>query len=930
MSTNNFDAWINGVPIVQGGNDSGDFSAWFQGAPVIQTVGAHATTITPSTGTLTLEGQQVFLRPLTPDTGSLTLTGYQPAVGNTITPDTGSLTLTGQNVGGLASLSTIVSGEYTGDGSSPRTFTSFGTVPNIVIVIGKDGSGLEVGAIKTGDMASGLSQPFLTNKASSDSTRQNRILDLLSNGFTVGSDLNVSGRNYAYIIFPAGRPTVDSTRSFVAPGGITTKNSTIFVPSGGGTITAGSLFVSADDCDATWMRPVADTVYTPGVSLIKAGRRIVRNSDGAIIAEVSKFNSGTSADGIGYIAGTFAGTTWHWEEYYLSLEGQSPDLIFYMADDATGSPGVPLTVAQPSNMPSVNADWAGIGYGQLVVFFASDGDTALHIFPNADGGGGTLLKGVTYRYTAWHDDETNTGVKLHTFTWTGTGALGTPPTLAGMDFMPAWAFVFANNGQAWSKDSASILTANLHDRAFLDGSGDSFNAALVSWDSGGVTLTANGDWNANGAKYVGIFFEAAGAITGIIPDTGAVAVTGEQAVLEFGIIPDTGAVVITGYPPEFGAQPTLITPDTGALSVDGQSIVLELGLPQGAGSLDLTGYDPTIVINFFITPDAGSLTVTGQQASIAETNVSTPDTGSLNVTGNGITLELGIVEPTGNIDLTGYDPTILIDFFITPGTGNTDTTGEQPPLDDGLPTTTGSVVITGYQPVLSVFTPITPDTGSVVVTGEQPILDLGIIPQTGSLTLTGQQAEISTGETLITPDTGSLTVTGNPLVQTPLEFGIVTQTGTLTLDGQSALVQSPGTFTVDTGEVAVSGNAPILEFGIITDTGAVTITGNAPVVGGVFIIPGTGQLVVIGQQVSVQNIVPGTLLVIWNDRSKLSVVLPVFWDVFANAPVGILPVTWNDLETLLSLPVTWRVIPDLIPAFSADIQQPVATVEEVP
>lgn len=928
MSTNNFDAWINGVPIVQGGNDSGDFSAWFQGAPVIQTAGAHITTLTPDTGTLQIDGQQVYLRPIIPDTGALTLDGRQPAIGNTITPDTGSCTLTGYSpLAGTSSL--IISAEYVGDGSSPRTFsfTPFsGFSPLVVIVIGKDGSGFEVGAIKTGTMPSGISQPLLTNQAAAASSRANRILDLTTNGFTVGSDLNVSGRNYAFIVFPDGRPSTVSTVSFTGPGGKSPVNSTLFVPSGAGTISGTGVFTATGDEASGWSRPIGSTVYSTGVPLIVAGRRLIRNSDGAVIAEVTAAIDADSATGIGYITGSFAGTTWHWEEYYVGLQGQVADMVFLMADDATGSPGLPLTIVKPSEMPGANADWAGIGYGELDVFLASDTDTALHILNRSSGG--ALTKGVVHHVITFHDDEAATGLKLHTFTWTGTGPLGTPPTLSGMDFEPAWAFVFSNNTSSWSKNSTSILT-NLRDRRLLDGSGDSATNALVSWDSGGVTLTAGGDWNGNGAVYLGIFLAAESAQY-IQPAAAALVLDGQQPILNLGITPDTGSVVITGYAPEFPTPTISITPDTGALTVTGGDVTLELGLPQSSGSVDLTGYSPTILINFFITPDTGAVVVTGQTPGVTESTVTTPGTGSLSVDGQGITEELGLFQESGTLDLTGYSPTILLDIFITPNTGAADATGEQPPVGSGLPTDTGTLTLTGYQPILSTFTPITPDTGAVVVTGQQPIQDLGIVPSTGALTLTGQTVEISTGETLITPNTGSLTVTGNPLVQTPLEFGIVTQTGTLTLDGQSVLVQSPGTFIADTGEVAVSGNAPILEFGIVTDTGAVAITGNAPVIGGVFIIPDTGQLVVIGQQVSVQNIVPGTLLVIWNDRSKLSVVLPVFWDVFANAPVGILPVTWNDLETLLSLPVTWRVIPDLIPAFSADIQQPVATVEEVP
>jgi hypothetical protein len=79
----------------------------------------------------------------------------------------------------------------------------------------------------------------------------------------------------------------------------------------------------------------------------------------------------------------------------------------------------------------------------------------------------------------------------------------------------------------------------------------------------------------------------------------------------------------------------------------------------------------------------------------------------------------------------------------------------------------------------------------------------------------------------------------------------------------------------------------------------------------------------------VRVLIIGPLLVVWNDLLALSVILPVVWDVTSPGPVGMLPVTWNVQQTLLSLPVTWRVIPNLQPIFSADIQQPTSVIVEI-
>ena len=818
-------------------------------------------TITPGTGAVAIQGQPAPVRPTSVSAGSVTATGQQAVLNFGIIPGTGSVAVTGQAAQN-ATLSSIVSVEYVGDGNNPRTFTSFGTVPLVVFVFGKDGSGNLVGAIKTGDMPSGKSQPMEIAQASGASTRSNRILDLLPNGFTVGSDLNVTGRNYAYIIFPAGRATTVQTRTFVAPGGKPAVNSTL--STSGSSISGTSVFTSTGDEASGWARPTGSTVYSTGVALITAGRRLIRNSDGAVIAEVTTSIDANSATGVVYIAGSFAGGTWHWEEYYVDLTGQICDMILLMADDTGGtSPSVPLTVIKPTEMAGTNGDWNGNGFGELDVFLASDTDKALHINPRVSGGAPALTKGTTYHVVTFHDDETNTGVKLHTFTWTGTGPLGTPPTLSGMDFAPSWAFVYnSNNSFTWSKNSPNILGANLHDRGWIDTGGDSSQPALVSWDSGGVTLTANGDWNSNGAKYLGIFFVAEPALS-VPPSTGTLTIDGQQPIQILGVIPSTGVLSLVGQTPVVTITANVdITPSTGSLTLDGQQAILELGLPQGSGSLDLTGYSPTILIDFIITPDAGSVTITGYQPGVEVHTDITPDTGAVTVVGYDPILELGLPQGTGTLDLTGYAPTILIDFIITPDAGSVVVDGGAVTLEGGIPIGTA---------------------GALVLTGTQPILNFGIIPDTGSLTV----------------------------------------------DGQAAIVNSEGFITIGTGSVDVVGYQPILDLGIIPSTGALTLTGYTPLFAPpVEITPGTGAVNIVGNQPIVKNIITDILLVEWNDRAKLNAILPLQWTVFSGALTATLPVTWNDIETINPLLVTWRVIPDLEPLFNEDVQQPTATVEE--
>lgn len=117
-------------------------------------------------------------------------------------------------------------------------------------------------------------------------------------------------------------------------------------------------------------------------------------------------------------------------------------------------------------------------------------------------------------------------------------------------------------------------------------------------------------------------------------------------------------------------------------------------------------------------------------------------------------------------------------------------------------------------------------------------------------------------------------------------------------------------------------------------TGAVVITGQTPTVsnpGGpttTNITPNAGAVTITGTQPRINLI--GNLVIIWNDISPLNAILPLLWNIVSPGPVGQLPIQWNDRQTIISLTVTWRVIPDLIPTFDVTIQRPVATIVETP
>jgi hypothetical protein len=72
-----------------------------------------------------------------------------------------------------------------------------------------------------------------------------------------------------------------------------------------------------------------------------------------------------------------------------------------------------------------------------------------------------------------------------------------------------------------------------------------------------------------------------------------------------------------------------------------------------------------------------------------------------------------------------------------------------------------------------------------------------------------------------------------------------------------------------------------------------------------------------------------TLLVEWRDIALLSQELPVFWDDVGPGVAGALLVRWSDVESIVALGVTWRVVPNEQPLFSADIQLPSTLVVEI-
>lgn len=830
-------------------------------------------TITPGTGALNVTGQPVSLRPLHPASGALAITGQQPIVRQTtlITPGTGALNLTGQNAA-PATQSEIISNEYVGDGASSRSFASARFVPLAVIVIGKDGSGNVVGAIKTPDMPAGKCMPFLQNSSTGDAARSNRITSLDANGFTVGADLNVTGRNYAYIMFPAGRAKTVNTGTFLGPGGRGDVNSTLNVPSGSGTISGTAVFTATGDEASGWRRPIGSNVYVAGITLIPGGRRLIRNSDGAVLAEVTAAIDANNATGIGYISGSIGGNQWHWEEYYVDVPGFGavPDMLLYFADDsADGSQ--PLTVVAPAFMAANNASWQGTGAGERDAFFGSDPlDMRLHV--NV-GGRGFLAKGVRFHWLAFKANESATGVKMALFQYTSDGLAR---SITGLDFAPEWMFSFGgNNDFKWAKKTTNIIGASKA-RAWIDGTGD-LNQYDYTFNSDGFSVPAGPGENLNNdtEKYTILLFSAAPVVSAITPSTGALALTGKQATVTAKtftrITPNTGELHLTGKQPTVTPHVTKITP--------------------GTGSLIFTPRNPIRAQKRVITPKTGKLSLTGKaaktKASKGHITVGTaedPPTGGLQIVGKQPVLKIGIKPGTGSLNITGQKPFVRPpEFPILTHTGSLNITGQAARRIVTITPKTGALTADGQAAILNQSFPtrLTIDSAHLGFQGQQPILKTTIIPDTGALNIetfnTEPILERAVTNTRITPLTGNLSISGVSPDTTPevvIDFVRTPFTGALNLQGRTPIVRvtqnemiTPGTGALvitgkpvaiagshiiipGTGALNFTGRQPIQDFGIIPGTGTLGGGPCPPCIS--TITPNTGALNIVGQPVIVQ------------------------------------------------------------------------------
>lgn len=683
--------------------------------------GISNTLITPNTGALATAGQDAHVRPIHGNAGSMAITGQPIRTIVGIRPATGALGLAGQPAV-AATQSQIISAEYIGDGTGPRSFTSYGFAPLFVIVVGKDGSGNVVGALKSPFMPSGESQPFQENIAQGGAARLNRITSIDANGFTVGSDLNVTGRNYAYVMFPAGRFGAVTQGTYTGNSASAPGHASLVISASEihGNPSGATQFVKPQYCTPTWYHPAGSTPYVAGVTpLVLGGRRMIRNSDGAILAEATFYNNDSSCDGIGYILGNES--NWHWEEQYIELHTLVPDMLLLVVDDQTGQ-GIPATIVPPPT--DSGTGWSGNSLSEPA-FFASNTEAVLHI-PDT-GGLGHNQDGKVYHWFALKGDLLGSGgVRMKSFQYTGTGDGPYPIELTGCGFDPEWAYLQRDGDQFhWSKRTRNILGAHTS-RRWLDGTGDHILVNpeyTVDFIPDGIQFPAtNSIWNQSGQEYTVTLIGISDPVANP-PNTGSLAFTGYAPVLKTqrAITPNTGALTLTGQTPIVTRRITTITPNTGSLSASGQTAAERTNFLRRpfTGSLALTGLPPIVVRKEMKTLQTGALSLVGQQPTL-RTDV--------------VTL---ITPAAGALVVEGQDAEIRTDtiFDITPQTGHLNITGQGPSVRP-VSTGQGALAITGQPVVLRHITFITPGTGSMG--GGECQCNFPITPNTGALNFVGQ------------------------------------------------------------------------------------------------------------------------------------------------------------------------------------------------
>ena len=373
-------------------------------------------------------------------------------------------------------VSTMLIGEYIGNGVSPRRLDVVSYTPACVWIMGKDAGGKEVGGFQINGMPSGVSHPWINNPATGAASRANRLIDLTSTGFSVGSSLNVSGDAYCYIVFPPVSG-FSATGSYTGTGWSREGAVQIDTTGGGFHVTAGSQFLAAD-----------------------VGQVMVRVSDGATIGTIATVTNGSNATGTVNISDVFPAGTWRWQPRQIPI-GFVPDLAMLCAQtvlavsDATPAqfaPGRGLSDDLSSSGTTQGFTGTSLSPGNATVQTNSQTLEVRNDDPSATAGfNGT---GVTYHWFAFKTGSSQ--ILFDKIDYTGDGAASR--ILSGATGTPGFWMGFGKSDIPKFKANFSRVTTGTNDYPFIDG--NALVADNITFGAGTVSLGV-GDLNISNTLY---------------------------------------------------------------------------------------------------------------------------------------------------------------------------------------------------------------------------------------------------------------------------------------------------------------------------------------------------------------------------------------------------------------------------------------------
>lgn len=275
----------------------------------------------------------------------------------------------------------------------------------------------------------------------------------------------------------------------------------------------------------------------------------------------------------------------------------------------------------------------------------------------------------------------------------------------------------------------------------------------------------------------------------------------------------------------------------------------ELNLVTREG-LQIQGQAPEVAVNLTIAVPSGSLSIASSAVSVVSGVIVGVPVDALAVSADAPTLFTAYIRgpPVGSLALAADAPTVLSGSNVQPGAGSVSLSSEAPSAEIDHTKSPGvdSLTLTGVAP--SVINSgdgdaIQVPTGELYVVtrqgleirGQAPTVEIAELPYPSpdALILTGNAPVISR---LSDPTVGSLSITGQaPSVALPNISGIQPGTGSLTFASDEGPDATPLTLT---------GQAPLLNWGVYPGADSLSISGQAPKVAP---IPDSAALSLTGQ-----------------------------------------------------------------------------------